>query len=125
MILKQHEVYFGAEHDGFMLQKKWEANITKLNQRFVLMDNNARSHRTILVNTYIEKQGFERTDHPARFKDISPSQRICDYLGEQLSAQRSHPATTHEFEESFAPDVAFSSHLGGRQINSKCRKSTF
>ena len=39
---------------------------------FILMDDNARPHRSKFVNQYLEQETIERMDWPAKTPDLNP-----------------------------------------------------
>ena len=45
-------------------------------QRFIMMDDNARTHRAIVVDQYLEQEGIERMDWPAKSPDLNPIKHI-------------------------------------------------
>ncbi|GFW86860.1 transposable element Tcb2 transposase [Trichonephila clavipes] len=48
---------------------------------FILMDDNARSHRARIVEEYLEDHGLERMELSARSPDLNPLEHLWDYLG--------------------------------------------
>ena len=65
-------------------------------QNFVLMDYNTRSHRGRVVQRYLEEQGIERIDWPARSPDFNPIAHAWDMLQQRISFQDRRPETAEE-----------------------------
>ena len=78
---------------------------------FVLMDDNARPHRAHVVTEYLEREGIERMDWPARSADNNPIEIVYDILHTDQCATC---PTTH----SGGPDT--STHCGADKNPSSC-----
>ncbi|GFS51485.1 transposable element Tcb1 transposase [Trichonephila clavipes] len=61
---------------------------------FVLMDDNARPHRTGIVDDYMESEGIARMAWP----DLNPIENLWDALGRAVSSRFPHPTTLIELE---------------------------
>ena len=63
---------------------------------FVVMDDNARPHRAYVVTEYLEREGIERMDWPARSADINPIEHVWDILQRRISARPVQPQTRED-----------------------------
>ncbi|GBM52115.1 Transposable element Tcb2 transposase [Araneus ventricosus] len=48
---------------------------------FILMEDNGRSHRALLVDEFLESEDILRMDWPARSPDFNPIEQVWDSLG--------------------------------------------
>ncbi|GFW30976.1 transposable element Tc1 transposase [Trichonephila clavipes] len=60
--------------------------------KFVFMDDNATSNRTLAVQDYLDSEGIQRLVWPARSPDLNPIENVGDALGRQV-AGRNYPPT--------------------------------
>ncbi|GFT13086.1 transposable element Tcb2 transposase [Trichonephila clavipes] len=60
---------------------------------FILMDDNARTHRAVIFKEYLEGLGLERMEWSARSPDLNPIENLWDYLGRQVAALSPPPRT--------------------------------
>ncbi|GFV85396.1 transposable element Tcb2 transposase [Trichonephila clavipes] len=60
--------------------------------KFVFMDDNATSHRTVAVQDCLDSEGIQRLVWPARSPDLNPIENVWDALGRQV-AGRNYPST--------------------------------
>ena len=54
---------------------------------FIMMDDNARSHRAHVVDQYLEQEGIERMNWPVRSPDPNPIEHAWDMLQRRISAR--------------------------------------
>ncbi|GFW46254.1 transposable element Tcb2 transposase [Trichonephila clavipes] len=48
---------------------------------FILMDDNARLHRALLVDEFLKSEDIRRIDCPARSPNLNPIEHVWDALG--------------------------------------------
>ncbi|GFW74071.1 DDE_3 domain-containing protein [Trichonephila clavipes] len=58
--------------------------------KFILMDDNARPHRALLIDGFLESEDIRLMDWPARSPDLNPIQHVWDAL------RRAIAIATHE-----------------------------
>ncbi|GFX98007.1 transposable element Tcb2 transposase [Trichonephila clavipes] len=66
---------------------------------FILMDDNARPHRARIFEEYLEDDGLERMEWPARFPDLNPIEHLWVYLGREVAALNPLPRSLHELKQ--------------------------
>ncbi|GBN33913.1 hypothetical protein AVEN_169933-1 [Araneus ventricosus] len=62
-----------------------------VNPEFILMDDNARRHRALLFDEFLESEDIRRMYWPARFPELNPIEHVCYALGRAV-ATRNSPA---------------------------------
>ena len=65
-------------------------------QDFLLMDDNAGPHRARVVTEYLEHEGIERMNWPARSPDINPIEHVWDIPQKRVSARPAQPRTRED-----------------------------
>ncbi|GFU59004.1 DDE_3 domain-containing protein [Trichonephila clavipes] len=59
---------------------------------FLFMDDNARPHRTNIVDECLQSEDITRMDWPAYSPDLNPIEHECDMLGRRIAARQPPPA---------------------------------
>ncbi|GBM69512.1 hypothetical protein AVEN_205388-1 [Araneus ventricosus] len=54
---------------------------------FILMDDNARPHRALLVDEFLESEDIRRMDSPATSPDLNPIEHVWDALGRAIATR--------------------------------------
>ena len=70
-----------------------------IGQEFILMDNNETASRARIVTTYLEDQGIERMDRPAKSPDMNPIEHAWDMLQRRVSARSRQTSTRQELDD--------------------------
>ena len=60
---------------------------------FILMQDNARPHTARLVTDYLNQEGIEVMDWPARSPDLNPIEHVWDYIYRRISQRQNRPIT--------------------------------
>ncbi|GBM63599.1 hypothetical protein AVEN_45861-1 [Araneus ventricosus] len=63
------------------------------------MDGNARLHRAVVVEHYLEGHGLERIEWPAQSPNLNLIENLWDYLGRQVAAISRPPRSLDELEQ--------------------------
>ena len=63
---------------------------------FVLMDDNALPHTAHAIQEYLEREGIEHLDWPARSPDLNPIEHIWNSLQTAVSARQVQPRSIQE-----------------------------
>ncbi|GFU64156.1 transposable element Tcb2 transposase [Trichonephila clavipes] len=66
---------------------------------FILMDENARPHRTLAVEELLESEDITRMDWPAYSPDLNPIEHVWDALGRRIAARLQHPEDTQQLKQ--------------------------
>ena len=89
------------------------------------MDDNARPHRARVVTEYLEHEGIERMDWPARSPDINPIEHVWDILQRRVSARPVQPQTREDLTQALIEEWARIPRPGIRKLiwsfKSRCR----
>ncbi|GBO25667.1 Transposable element Tcb2 transposase [Araneus ventricosus] len=65
---------------------------------FILMDDNARPHRALLVDEFLESEDIRRMDWPDRSPDLNPIEHVWDALGRAIATRNPPPRTIQEMK---------------------------
>ena len=71
---------------------------------FILMDDNARPHRAMVVNRYLERETIVRMNWPSRSPDLNPIEHAWDLLYRAISSQIRLPNTRNELIQALNED---------------------
>ncbi|GFV91635.1 DDE_3 domain-containing protein [Trichonephila clavipes] len=55
---------------------------------FILMDDNGRPHRVVLVPKFLESGNIRRMVWPARCPDLNPIEHVWDALGKAITTRK-------------------------------------
>ena len=89
--------FTGVKYDD-MLDAYVRSYAAGIGNDFILMDNNARSHRAMFVEN-LKSQGLKRMEWPAQSPDLSSIEHVLDYLDRQVAAPSPPPRLLHELEQ--------------------------
>ena len=53
--------------------------------KFIFMDDNARAHRVLIVDEYLESEDIQRMAWTANSPDLNPIEHACDALGRAIA----------------------------------------
>ncbi|GBM55183.1 Transposable element Tc1 transposase [Araneus ventricosus] len=65
---------------------------------FILMDDNARPHRALLVDEFLESEDIRRMNWPARYPDLNPIEHVWDALERAIATHNPLPRTIQEMK---------------------------
>ncbi|GFU29505.1 transposable element Tcb2 transposase [Trichonephila clavipes] len=69
-----------------------------IGEDFILMDDNSKLHRAILVEDSLFEEGIVRMEWPAWSTDMNPIEHIWDALGRRVAGRQPPPQTLQELE---------------------------
>ncbi|GFT70244.1 DDE_3 domain-containing protein [Trichonephila clavipes] len=62
------------------------------------MDDNARPHRAVLVDEFLQSEDIRRMDWPAMSPDLNPIKHVWHALGRAIGTRYSPPSTIQEMK---------------------------
>ncbi|GFX08393.1 transposable element Tc1 transposase [Trichonephila clavipes] len=65
---------------------------------FILMDDNERPHRALLVDEFLESEDIRRMDWLARSPDLNPIEPVCGAVGRAIATRNPPPSTIQEMK---------------------------
>nr|CAH7729293.1 unnamed protein product [Callosobruchus chinensis] len=68
----------------------------EIGDQFILMDDNARPHRTKVVQQALENGNIARLEWPAMSPDMNPIERVWDYVSRAIFNRNNPPKSTQE-----------------------------
>ena len=71
---------------------------------FILMDDNARPHRAMVVSQYLERETIVRMDWPSRPPDLNPIEHAWNLLQRAISSRIRLPNTRNELVQALDED---------------------
>ncbi|UYV68047.1 hypothetical protein LAZ67_5002900 [Cordylochernes scorpioides] len=58
---------------------------------FIFMDDNARPHRFLIIDEYLESEGIQRMEWSARSPDLNPIEHVWEALGRRIGSRSPPP----------------------------------
>ncbi|GBN07856.1 Transposable element Tc1 transposase [Araneus ventricosus] len=71
-----------------------------IGHEFILMDDNARPHRALRVDEFLESEDIARTDWPTISPELNPIEHVWDALGRAIATHNPPPRTIQEMKTS-------------------------
>nr|CAH7729519.1 unnamed protein product [Callosobruchus chinensis] len=68
----------------------------EIGEQFILMDDNARPHRTRAVQQALENENIARLEWPAVSPDMNTIEHVCDYVSRAIFNRNNPPRSTQE-----------------------------
>ncbi len=84
-----------------------------LGQDFGLMHDNARPHTARVVQTYLEQEGMDIMEWPARSPNLNPIEHLCDLLQGRVSGRQTPPPPGDSTGPHSSPDGGVERHQPG------------
>ena len=70
-----------------------------IGENFILMDDNARTHRARVVNDFLQEQGIIRMEWPEYSPDLNPIENLWDIIGARVRNSREPPRTLNDLRQ--------------------------
>ena len=70
-----------------------------VSENFILMDDNARTHKARITDQYLEQATIVRMEWPARSLDLNPIEHAWDMLQTAVSSRPVQPASVQELRQ--------------------------
>lgn len=71
---------------------------------FIFMQDNARPHTARVSMNFLEEEGIEVFDWPARSPDLNPIEHVWDILGRRVRGRQHPPSTVGELREALVEE---------------------
>ena len=89
----------------------------------IFQDDNAPCHRAAVVNAFLQQQGVNRMDWPARSPDLNPIEHLWDVLGRRVRALNPPAVTLQELSQQLQQEwLAIPQHTLRRLVDSMRRR---